>query len=203
MKYFKWTPELESKLCELHRQGLSYRAISEELNCSFDSAKKIASKYIKAGLLDRKIQTRARLPREELLDIVREYRVRDNTPSTLIYKVLQEFGSWEKALRAADLPLNMGGIMDPDKPTILYLLKFEGFYKVGITQQTLKKRLYGSPLFLVVDTYESDLTEVLELERDILKSVDKFIPSNPWFERNGKTECFISSKELTSLSDLL
>lgn len=201
MKYFKWTPELESKLCELHRQGLSYMDISRELCCSFDSAKKIGSKYIKAGLLERR--AKVGLPVEDVLSIVRKYRTRDNTPSTLVYQVLREFGTWEKALIAADLPLNLGGTMDLDKPTLLYLLKFGGFYKVGLTQRSLKQRFYGSPPFLVLDTYESSLGEVVALEREILAKVTKFIPEHPWFERNGKTECFISEKPLEGLEDLI
>lgn len=201
MKYFKWTPETETELCNLHKEGLSYAQIADKLGCSLDGAKKIGSKYIKAGLLDKRTQTP--VPVEELFEALRRYKTRDAAPSPIVWKVVQHFGSWEKGLLAAQLPLNIGGVMDINKPTILYLLKFDGFYKIGITQQTLKQRFAGAPPFLVIDTYISDLSEIVELEKQILSNVTQYIPTNPWFERKGKTECFITEQELKEISDLL
>lgn len=211
MKYFKWTPELETNLCKLHTQGLTYAQIAEKLGCSIDSAKKIGSKYLKSGLLERRDMLgierkgvfRSTYSEKELIGFIKEYKTKENAPHPVVYKVVKKFGSWGKGLEVANMPKNQGGFLDPSKSTILYLIKFAECYKIGITQQTLKQRFAGSPPFLVIDIYESELEEVLNLEREILNKVTKKIPRDPWFERNGKTECFISYDLISSINDLL
>ena len=204
MKYFKWTPEIETELCNLHREGLSYSEIAKTLGCSYDAAKKKGSNYIKAGILTRRPHyILGDKSEEELLDEIRKYLTRDSAPYPLVYRVIKKYGSWSKGLEAADLPQNIGGVFNPNKQTLLYLLKFKDFYKVGITQQTIKQRFAGSPLFEVLDVYETNLQEAVELERDILSKVSKFVPEDPWFSRNGRTECFTSEIPITKLEDLI
>jgi DNA-binding CsgD family transcriptional regulator len=107
---------------------------------------------------------------------------------------------WEVGLNSIRKP---GGCHDKNKPTILYLVKFDEFYKIGITQKSIKERLYGAPEYTVIDFIDTDLEFAFEMESIIKKSVTTFIPENIWFERNGKTECFISETPITSLEQLV
>lgn len=96
-----------------------------------------------------------------------------------------------------------GGCHNKTKPTILYLVQFENFYKIGITQKSIKERFYGAPKYTMVDYVSTDLDFAFDMEAIIKESVNTFIPEIKWFERNGKTECFISDTPITSLEQLL
>ncbi len=95
-----------------------------------------------------------------------------------------------------------GGNMSVTSPTTLYLIKFEDFYKVGVTQQKLKDRFSGAPEYSVIDTMTTSLEEAWELEKAIKAVVKPFIPEHSWFIRNGRTECFKTEKQLTALEEL-
>ena len=107
---------------------------------------------------------------------------------------------WEVGLNSIK---KNGGCHDKNKPTILYLVKFDNFYKIGITQKSIKERLYGAPEYTIIDFITTDLEFAFEMESAIKKSVTAFIPEATWFERNGKTECFTSKTLVTSLEQLL
>ena len=107
---------------------------------------------------------------------------------------------WQVGLDSIKRP---GGCHDKGKPTILYLVEFDGFYKIGITQKSIKERFYGAPEYRVVDYLSTDLEFAFEMEASIKKFIEPFIPENKWFERNGKTECFKSAIKLEYLEQLL
>lgn len=202
-----WTDKNDDELISLREAGKSYMECAEILGRSHDSCKKRGSHLINLGRLkrvvDRAEYSKNEHSKEDLIALIKQYVSRDKAPCSISYQVVKCFGSWTAGLAAANVAGNIGGKMLVEKPTTLYLLKFDGFYKIGITQQTLKKRFSGAPPFLVVDTYVSDLTEIMELEKQILSNVTTYIPKNSWFERNGKTECFIIGRELKELTDLL
>jgi hypothetical protein len=120
------------------------------------------------------------------------------------------FGSWSKALEAAGVTSTYVARVQQDTPkelrkVTLYLVKFEDFYKVGITQQTITQRLGGRyPPYTIVATKDFDSRgEAKHAERCILSAVKncKFIPTNFPAEGRGFTECF--KPEPSVLSEVL
>lgn len=81
------------------------------------------------------------------------------------------------------------GTMYPDKPTILYLVDFGRFKKIGVTQVSLEERFKQDGKFTVLDTIELSLDEALEFERIILKNMRPYRTVGS--VRRGFNECFI------------
>lgn len=111
------------------------------------------------------------------------------TPAATTYR--KYFGSWDNALSAAGITNSC--TMKPGKPTRIYLVEFEGFYKIGITQQTVHERLGGRyPPYKVIIDIETTLEEAKNIEKDWLKTVKpfQFIPTTFPSEGRGFTECF-------------
>jgi DNA-binding Lrp family transcriptional regulator len=198
----KWTEEKLQQVIEMRNNKMSYVDIAKELDCTLDSVKHIGSKLIKDGRL-RRAKAIRKYSREELLEVVKEYKSQDSCPMEYRHYIRVEFGSWTQALSAAGMRSRVGGVMDSTKPTTLYLLDFGEFYKVGITQRDLKHRFRGAPKYEIIDLYCSDLNYVAALEQEILSKVKRVQPEDPWFSRQGKTECFSSDVKIESLCDLL
>lgn len=114
-------------------------------------------------------------------------------PAATTYR--KYFGSWENALIAAGLPLNISS-MDSTKPTTVYLLYFASgdYYKVGITQQSLAERFSGRyPTYEIILELSMELKKARELEKLWKDSVKEFryIPEDfPKDYSSGATECF-------------
>jgi len=112
-------------------------------------------------------------------------------PAATTYR--RYFGSWSAALEAAGIEQS-SSVMKPNKPTKVYLVEFDGFYKVGITQQTVKQRLGGRyPDYKIILELEFDnLQEAKKVETSWLEAVKhcKFVPTNFPLEGRGFTECF-------------
>ena len=86
------------------------------------------------------------------------------------------------------LPSKKGGSLLEGIPTTLYLVNFGEFFKVGITQQSIKRRLGNYPPYSIVWQLDNlPLGRAKDLEIEILEQVDLFMPDN-WL--SGKTECF-------------
>ena len=184
-----WMHETEEKLIQLKRAGATYKSIAQELGCSTGAASTKGYELIQAGRLEK--YKKIHPSREELIEIIQQYQSRDACPGFYMSSINKEFGSWSAGLKAAGLSSKIGGLFDSTKPTTLYLLKFDEFYKIGITQRKIEQRFRGAPNYSVLDQYCSDLDEILSLEREILSKVERFQPKDRWFERNGKTECFL------------
>lgn len=106
-------------------------------------------------------------------------------PSATTYR--KYFGSWENALDQA------GIVIKSDKPVRVYLVEFDGFYKIGITSQTVNERLGGRyPKYTVIMEIVTTIEEAREIEREWLNNVKpyQYIPSNFTAEGRGFTECF-------------
>lgn len=111
------------------------------------------------------------------------------TPAATTYR--KYFGSWENALEAAGV--SSVSALKEDRSTTVYLVEFEGFYKVGITQQTVHQRLGGRyPMYEIVMQIECSLKEAKEIETTWLKNVKhlQYIPPTFPVEGRGFTECF-------------
>lgn len=195
-----WTEEEELYFLELREEGHGYEYMAEVLNKSYDSIKKKASELVKAGIIETYRPTLNRYTSEELIEYIKQYISCERTPVNIRHAVKLRFGSWTKGLEAAGISGNTGGVFDSSRPTILYFLDFGEFQKIGITQQQIKSRFSGAPDYKVLDFVETDLDNAIYLEKELKKVVKQYIPEHPWFERNGKTECFkSSSKTLESL----
>lgn len=184
-----WTDELEQKLIYLKENGDTYSSIATILGCSLNAATTKGYELIQCGRLKKYVKIHP--SRDELLQIIRKYRTRDNTPSKYLSSINREFGSWSAGLKESGLKPNVGGIMDPTLPTTLYLIKIDGYYKIGMTQRTVEQRLSKLTGYTILDTYCSDLDEILSLEREILSKVERIRSENIALQRNGLTECFL------------
>lgn len=192
LKKRPWTQEEETYFLEMRREGLSYEYMAEILDKSYDSIKKKASELVKAGIVETYRPTLNKYTSEELIEHIKQYVSCERTPVNIRHAVKLRFGSWTNGLKAAGISGNIGGIFDSSRPTILYFLDFGEFQKIGITQQQIKSRFSGAPAYIVLDTLETDLDNAIYLEKELKKVVKQYIPGHPWFERNGKTECFQS-----------
>lgn len=205
-----WSLDEELELIELRSQGKNNKEIAEILGKSHDSVKRKASNLIRSGITDWKgkpILSRADpikldLPREELLEIVRKYVSYEACPTSLASNVKRIFGTWTKALEAAGISGNIGGKFDPNKVTRVYLLDFGDFYKIGVTQQQIKSRFHGAPPYTILDFVETDLDNAVYLEKELKKAVTQYVAEHPWFDRNGKTECFKTDRPISCLEDI-
>jgi len=208
MGYFKWTEQTDQQLIELRLEKVPLTRCATILGVTYDAVKHRASKLIKDGKLScTPLNERRVAPKiytvQNLLDYVRQYVSNDACPNDIKHQVRKQFGSWGAALEAAGLTGNIGGKMDLDKPTTLYLLDFGEFKKVGITQRELKQRFTGAPAYTVLDTVTTTLEQAVEFETAVLNTVKsrQFVPADLYFERRGKTECFIGCE--TQLEQLL
>ena len=215
--YKHWTQEEDQFIEACNSQGWTAKEIAAELERSEGS---VIARRNRLGIAGRNGCPK-KYTRQELINIMRsapeisyEYfnSKESGLPAATTYR--QYFGSWTAALEAAgvqttghnrseqdkDPPDNeepsrsLKYSQKPDKPTKVYLVEFDGFYKIGITQQTINQRLGGRyPPYKVVLTLEfEDLRSAKQVEQNWLKAVAdyKFVPDNFPEEGRGFTECF-------------
>jgi hypothetical protein len=94
---------------------------------------------------------------------------------------------------------NSTGTMTPGLPTILYLVDFGSFKKVGVTQVGIKERLKQDGNYTILDYCELDVDAAIETEKEILKNMRPYLVKGR--VRKGFNECF--DYPCTQLSDLL
>ena len=89
--------------------------------------------------------------------------------------------------------------MKPELPTLLYLVDFGDFKKVGATQVSLEDRFKQDKPFKLLDSAWLSMQDALDTEEEILKNIRKFAVIGDI--RRGSTECF--QLDCTLLSDLI
>lgn len=112
-----------------------------------------------------------------------------NIPSARTFR--KYFGSWDNALKAAGISTNFR--MKEDIPTTLYLIEFDTFYKIGITQQSIHHRFYGYPPYtIILQHFNLPLKEARKIEKCWLENVKEYkhIPNNFPVGAGGINECF-------------
>lgn len=133
---------------------------------------------------------------EELLEEIRYYKTKDGSPNQLEYAVKKYFGSWSKGTEAALGKLNYGGTMLPNKATLVYLIEFDNFIKLGITQQFLENRLRKFKNFKLLDYVEVDLDTAKQVEYDAKIKLTPFKEVPNFMISNGSSECYEKPVEL-------
>jgi hypothetical protein len=194
--YKHWTIEEDQFIEACNSQGWTAKEIAIELDRSEGSVK---ARRNLLGLTGPKGCPK-KYTKEQLIKLLQDAPVKtydylnskeSGLPSATTYR--QYFGSWNAALEAAGIDVN-NCVQKPEKPTKVYLVEFDGFYKVGITQQTINQRLGGRyPPYKVVLTLEfEDLSQAKEVEKSWLKAVADYhyVPDNFPEEGRGFTECF-------------
>ena len=194
-----WLDQEENELLILRDLEYSYHEIAEILGRTKDSVAIKVQNLIKEG------RTSPKLPnsytREQLLEIVKQYKKITLCPYDKLYHIKKQFGSWSSA--ASEAGLSVCGL-DPTINTTLYLIDFGEFYKVGITQQSIKQRFYGVNIeYTVLDYLDTTLREAKELEKAILQNVKPIAYRPTELKNNGRTECFKTDKPIKALEDLL
>ena len=203
-EYKPWTVSEDEILISGKVSGLSYVELEKLLNRSNSSVTKRLAALNRQGkikLSDRKNSAHGVAPPKErvqysedyLLNLVRKYKTQDNLnhnreegePSS--GPIVRMFGSWSEALIRAGMELNTGAFHKG--PTTLYLIEFDEFYKIGLTQRSVAERLRGFPKYIILDEVILDFDEAWQLERDILNWMKpyKVVGNLP----NGNEECFI------------
>ena len=176
----------------------SYKEMAQELG---KTERAVGAKLQKLRILKTKYSDK--YSKEDLLNLVRKYKRKqilnycreEGEPSAGVIERM--FGSWSSALKAAGLPPNLGEF-DETKDTILYLVDFGDFKKIGITQRSVELRLKGFPTYVLLDTVVfNNPIAAFETEQEILSKVERVYGDIP----NGNTECFVSAAN--SLCDLI
>ena len=189
-----WT----DKEVDLLDSSKSYKEMAQELG---KTEKAVGAKLQKLRILKTKYSDK--YSREDLLHLVRKYKLKEKLnycreegePSAGVIE--GAFGSWSLAVKAAGLSPNLDKF-DEAKDTILYLVDFGEFKKVGITQRSVELRLKGFPSYVLLDMVVfNDPIAAFETEQEILSKVERIYGDIP----NGNTECFVSASKL--LSDLI
>lgn len=198
-KQVRWTPEEHELLYLLKSEGMKWSEIAKRIGRSLESCKthyKRGYGFPVLGYND--------WSEERLLELVQKYKNKqllnycrdEGEPSAIVIE--RRFGSWSKAMELAGVVSNKGNLI-LDKKTLLYLIDFGEFKKIGITQRSLELRFSGFD-FKILDLVEYDeLIPAWETEQELLKIL------KPWRYKpieligNGATECF----KLDSCCDLM
>lgn len=200
-----WTIEEEELLRLFVKAGMNSVQIANELD---STEYQVYKKRKLMGLVNSKVRTK-KYPdlysgsddeiRAKLIELMRSapkvstdyFNSKDSdVPVAATYK--KYFGSWDNALLAAGISKSKCSLKE-HLDTIVYLVDFGDFYKIGITQQTIRKRLGPSyPPYEIILQIVTSLDEAKRLESNWLSNVEKYKyrPNNFPAEGRGHSECF-------------
>jgi transcriptional regulator len=197
------TEEQKLSIITLKNKGLKYQEISNETGLTVSSIASYISRNHRDLLKKNPLTEEETLLVIELRDQGISYSIIAEQLGKTVDHIKKKCSALLKEGKIQNIRGARGGNMSISSPTTLYLVKFNDFYKVGVTQQKLKDRFSGAPEYSIIDTMSTSLEEAWELEKAIKSVVESFIPGDTWFIRNGRTECFKTEKQLTALEDLL
>jgi transposase-like protein len=206
----KWTEEDKEVTRLLLEQGLNIAEVSAETSIppgtingwktKWGIKHKKSYKYLYEGTVE-EVQARLIKIMQEAPEVSYNYfnSASSSVPSATSYRKI--FGSWEEALKAAGI--HNISTQEVNKLTVVYLVEFEDFYKVGITQQTVDQRLggrYPAYQILAIKEYPT-LIQAKSMEKELLDLVKgySYIPTNFPAEGRGFTECFKMPKNEVEL----
>ena len=206
----KWVEEDKELAKLLLEQGMTVQQVSNEIDIPFGTINNWKLKWgIKHKNSYKEIYTgTVGEVQERLIELMRaapeisySYFNSADSPVPPATTYRKYFGSWSAAMVAAGVsnsPKVSVGVQKAGKCTTLYLVEFEDFYKIGITQQTVHQRLGGRyPRYKILAEKVFDTPYLAKVEeKRLLQLVKpyKYIPTNFPVEGRGFTECFKISK---------
>ena len=192
-----WNEQEEEKLIKFKLAKVPYSQIATELDRTVEAVKSRV----------KRLQSRGDLPKvgkdlswtKEEISLLYEYLDYDELVSVL--------GKSRRAIESKCQKLGIdkrfntysGGTMDREAATLLYLVDFGEFKKVGITQVPLNSRFRGYGQFELLDSIMLDFESAFEFEKQILKNMRAYKVRGDI--RRGFYECFIYAAN--SLEELL
>ena len=199
------TEDQKLSIINLKTQGFKYQEIADQLGLTSSAVSSYIARNHRDLLKKNPLSEKDTEVIIKLRDQGVSYSLIAEQLGKSIDHIKKKCSSLLKEGKIQDIRGARGGNMSASSPTTLYLVQFQGFYKVGVTQQKIKDRFNGAPEYKVVDTLTTTLQEAWELEKFIKDSVQhmRFEPEQTWFVRNGRTECFTTEKQLTALEELL
>ena len=199
------TEEQKLSIVKLKQEGLKYQEIADIVQLN----KSTVAAYISRNHRD--LMKIRNFSEEELLNIIElrdqgvTYSIIADKYNTSVDKIKKEMAKLLKDGKVQNIRGARGGNLSASAITTLYLVKFDDVYKIGITQQRIKDRFTGAPRYTILDSLDTTLEDAWELERLIKNSehITKVEPIDSWFRRNGRTECFVTKEEISTLEELL
>lgn len=127
-------------------------------------------------------------------------------------QIARQLGRTHPSVALKVSKLITAGLLDPysdidrNHPCSLYLVYFieEGFYKIGITQNSVNTRFNGYPTYKIVEVLTfSNLEEAKKVEAKLLSMIKPFKYKPLVFKYGGATECFQLTTKINSIMDLV
>lgn len=153
--------------------------------------------------MSRGTRSRSNYTKDELIKILAEapstskdYFAK-NLEGPAATQFLKYWDSWGEMLKELGYPPNRG-TQNKNKDTLLYLINFGTFYKVGNTQRSLEDRFENNFLpYSVVALRVGSLVEIKRIEGEILDLVatSKYIPIGLKSSVRGISECFTATED--------
>lgn len=192
-----WTKEEEELLLKLKSNKVPLKDIAVKLGRSLEAVR-TRSKRLNQQL---NLPTAGRLKwTEEEIALLREdYDYNELEELLPQYTRRAIMSQCEKLGISKRYHIVSQGTRSPTKKSILYLVDFGKYKKVGITQVGIKERLKQDGHYTVLDWVELDDDLACEFESAILKNMRKFKVKGS--VRRGFNECF--NYDCTLLEDLL
>jgi hypothetical protein len=188
----RWSTKEDRTLLDMTNDGASLNEISRVLNrtkaaVSARKSRLVTYNYYEGSGADLKTEL-LRILKSAPSKAANYFRLENNVPSYSTY--IKYFGTWDNVLKEANIPANTNSL-SPELMTTLYLVEFDGFYKIGITQRSLDLRFSGYPKYSVILKLNLSYCEAIKLEKDFLTNVKEFSYRPPLFLiPSGGTECF-------------
>jgi len=190
-----WTIEEEQTLKSMKEAGADFYEIAQELNRSDEA---IRTRWKRLRAREGKI-SHIGWSEEEIALLHEPLSYEELVPKLgkskrSIQSICEKLGISKRYPGANNI-----GTMNRSLPTILYLVDFGSFKKVGITQVGIEERLKQDGNYNILDYCELDTDAAVETEKEILKNMRPYLVRGT--VRKGSTECF--DYPCAQLSDLL
>lgn len=190
-----WTLEEEYTLKYMKEAGASFYTIAQELNRSEEAIK---TRWKRLRAREGKV-SHIGWSKEEIALLheplsYEELVVKLGRSKRSIQSICEKLGISKRYPGTRNI-----GTMNHYSPTILYLVDFGSFKKVGVTQVGIEERLKQEGNYTILDYCELDVDDAIETEKEILRNTRPYLVRGT--VRRGFNECFDYS--CTQLSDLL
>ena len=202
----EWSKTKTDLLIQMREEGKTNQEIADAIGVTVSVISHKVVDLIKSGKVESRLTQMDWNEEEELL--LCELRSQGLSNEQIAKRLDRTHAS--VAMKASRLITD--GLLDPysdidrNHPCSLYLVYFEeeGFYKVGITQNSINTRFKGYPTYKIVETLTfSNLEEAKKVEAKLLSMIKPFQYKPLVFKYGGATECFQITTKVNSIMDLV